>query len=77
VIFYRAKRRVFILQPQQMAPNIITEAEYMVWPELLWAANSALRFLVKLNMIINDVMFIRHVTSFVTRDDNGLSGGLA
>ncbi|KAF2179191.1 hypothetical protein K469DRAFT_801490, partial [Zopfia rhizophila CBS 207.26] len=45
-IFYLSRRPIIISQFQQMARDIVTEAEDMLWQELLWVANRAKRFIV-------------------------------
>jgi superfamily II DNA helicase RecQ len=74
--FYLGGRPIVISQFQQMARDIVSEAADMLWQELLWAADPAERFLVKLDKIIDDVTFTKRGVSFVNRDENSLNGGL-
>jgi superfamily II DNA helicase RecQ len=75
-IFYLNGKPIVIGQFQQMARDIVSEAAEMLWQELLWAAEPAERFVVKLDKIVDDVTFTKRGISFVNRKENGLSGGL-
>jgi superfamily II DNA helicase RecQ len=75
-IFYLGGRPIVVSRFQQMARDIVSEAADRLWQELLWAADPAERFIVKLDRIVDDVTFTRRGTSFVNREENGLSGGL-
>ncbi|KAF2178763.1 hypothetical protein K469DRAFT_675267 [Zopfia rhizophila CBS 207.26] len=75
-IFYLGGGPIIISQFQQMARDIVAEAEDMLWQELLWVADGAKRFIVKLDKIVDNVTFTRRGMSFVKREENGLNGGL-
>jgi len=75
-IFYLNGRPIVISQFQQMARDMVMEAEDTLWQELLWVADRAERFIVKLDKIVDDVTFTRRGMSFVTGEENGLDGGL-
>lgn len=75
-IFYLGGKPIFIRQFQQMAQDLVAEAEEKLWQELLWVARLEERFTTKLEGLIDDVTFTRRGMSFVHHRDNGLSDGL-
>lgn len=74
--FYLNGRPIRISRFQQMARDIITEAEDVLWQEPLWVSDPAERFMIKLDDIVDDVTFTKHGASFVTRPENGFGNGL-
>lgn len=75
-IFYLGGKPIIISQFQQMARDIVKDAEDVLWQELLWTADPAERFVVKLEKIIDDMTFTKRGMSFVGREENGLNAGL-
>lgn len=74
--FYLNGRPIVIGRFQQMARDIVTEAEDMLWQELFWVADRGQRFTVSLDKIVDDVTFIKRGISFLSRTENGLTNGL-
>jgi superfamily II DNA helicase RecQ len=75
-IFYLHGKPILISQFRRMAQDMVTEAEDMLWQELLWVARPEDRFAIRLDLIRDDVTFTRRGMSFVNHGDNGLDRGL-
>jgi superfamily II DNA or RNA helicase len=75
-IFHLNGRPIHISRFQQMAQDVITEAEDMLWQDLFWMIDQEERFIVKLDKIVDDVTFTKRGISFVSAEENGLKDGL-
>jgi len=74
--FYLNGKPVIISKFKQMARDLVTEAEDMLWKNLLWKEERDERFVLKLDTIVDDVTFSTRGWSFVNRKENGLDNGL-
>ena len=74
--FYLNGKPVVISKFKQMARDLITEAEDMLWKDVLWNKERDERFILKLDKIVDDVTFTNRGWSFVHRKENGLDNGL-
>ena len=74
--FYLNGKPVVVSKFKQMARDLVTEAEEMLWKDLLWKEERDERFVLKLDKIMDDVTFTNRGWSFVHRKENGLDNGL-
>ncbi|KAL5372453.1 hypothetical protein PMIN06_012138 [Paraphaeosphaeria minitans] len=75
-IFYLHGKPIFVHHFQLMAQALLTELEDRLWGELLWIADPAQRFRIRLDLLRDDVTYTRRGMSFVTHGNNGLENGL-
>lgn len=75
-IFHLNGRPIQISRFQQMARDVITDTEDMLWQDLLWMVDREERFVIKLDKIVDDVTFTKRGISFVSAEENGLKDGL-
>jgi len=60
---------------RRMVADVITEAERLLWEELMWCGREE-RFTIPLLRIEDDVTFTKRGISFVSKSSNGLADGL-
>ena len=60
---------------RSMIQDVIARATEMLWKDLMWVTDEALRFEIPLAQVQDDVSFDRRGWSFMSRPENGLVGG--
>lgn len=69
ILFLRDKT-IVMERFRQMAQDVVAELEETVW-KLLWTQPNE-RFAVRLDRIVDDVLFVKQGESFATREENGM-----
>jgi len=69
-------RPIVIERFRSMIRDAVTEAERMLWEELMWVYGREGRFTIALDKVEDDVTFTKRGISFISKSGNGLGGGL-
>jgi hypothetical protein len=74
--FHLNGRPIVLSRFQQMAQDVVADAEDRLWRDLLWTTDREDRFTINLDKLVDDVTFTKRGSSFVDAQENGLTGGL-